>query len=471
MIATSRQTSFADPELNSRINQLRRVDNRTNLGYLALDYLAIAAVIAGAVTFAESRAGWGLAWAWNLPVFGLAIVLLGALQHRLAGLGHEASHYTLLRHKFANDLVGDLFCLFPIFSTVHLYRLFHLAHHQYTNDPEHDPDLVNMGRSKRVDQFPMSRAQFIRNYYLRILGVPFTVLRYQWDYFYVNTLGKGGNVYMRRVVDGDAHHPWPRVGTVLGLAYLLTMLVGFWAVNLTQRPDLIVPLGLLGAAVAVTGAAWIPERWLFRSPFRQPYSARLGSALRLTYYTALLTGVALLRARLGLHGALYPWLLWVIPNATTFLVFLLLRDVYQHANADDGRLTNSRVFRTDPFTRFAVFVYGQDIHVTHHLFPAVPHYNLPALHRLLQQSHDDYARQVVECHGTFHNHDGFPTILDVMTAPEPYHAPGSGSGSGPATVLAQGRVTTGRPFAATERAGDRDRDRARPAQDPRPTRE
>ena len=65
--------------------------------------------------------------------------------HRLAGLGHEASHYSLLRNKRANDLVGDVFCLFPILATIHFYRLFHMAHHQYTNDPELDPDLVNLG--------------------------------------------------------------------------------------------------------------------------------------------------------------------------------------------------------------------------------------------------------------------------------------------------------------------------------------
>ena len=85
---------------------------------------------------------------------------------------------------------------------------------------------------------------------------------------------------------------------------------------------------------------------------------------------------------------------------------MLLRDTYQHTNADDGRLTNTRVFFCDPLTRWAVFVYGQDMHVPHHLFPVVPHYRLGELHRLLKRAHDDYAREVVEVHGTFANGRG-----------------------------------------------------------------
>jgi fatty acid desaturase len=82
-------------------------------------------------------------------------------------------------------------------------------------------------------------------------------------------------------------------------------------------------------------------------------------------------------------------------------------------------LTNSRVFFADPFTRWAVFVYGQDMHIPHHLFPAIPHYRLGRLHALLQKDHAGYASQVVECHGTFGNRNGKPTILDTLTGPRP----------------------------------------------------
>ncbi len=119
-------------------------------------------------------------------------------------------------------------------------------------------------------------------------------------------------------------------------------------------------------------------------------------------------------ARSG-HAAIYPFILWFFPLISTFPFFMLLRDVYQHSNADAGRLTNSRVFFTDPFTRWAVFVYGQDMHIPHHLFPAIPHYHLDELHNLLKQKNRDYGETVVECHGTFHDSHGRTTILDEMT--------------------------------------------------------
>jgi fatty acid desaturase len=137
--------------------------------------------------------------------------------------------------------------------------------------------------------------------------------------------------------------------------------------------------------------------------------------LRLGFYTVLLLGLAHLRSATGGRSAVYVALLWIVPMMTSFMFFMLLRDVYQHTNADDGRLTNSRVFYCDWLTRWAVFVHGQGMHVPHHLFPAVPHYRLARLHRLLRRSDPVYRRRVVECHGTFANDQGRPTVLDVLT--------------------------------------------------------
>ncbi len=269
---------FEDPGLNRDIMKLRQVRTWTNLLCLAREYVCIAAVIAGATIFGEYRSSWGLAWAWNIPVFALAIVLIGGLQHRLAGLGHESSHYTLVKNKFWNDLLGDVFCMFPIFTTIHFYRLFHMAHHQYTNDHTRDPDLVNMGKSKRVAELPMPLGRFILLFYLRAITSPISLLRYQWDYVYVNVLGKGANVYMKRTPGGDADSYWPRVGTTLGFAYIMSMNAASWLLSSAGLGRMLLPFGCVAAAIGAAGAYLTPDRWMFHSPFRQAYTPRFAGA-------------------------------------------------------------------------------------------------------------------------------------------------------------------------------------------------
>ena len=408
--------TFENPELQREIMQLRSVDNSTNLLYLSMEYLSLFLVIGGAVWFAEFSRASGHSWLWSLPVFAVAIAMVGAIQHRLAGLGHEASHYCFMKNRFLNDFIPDVFCMYPLMTTVHFYRLFHMAHHQFTNDPKRDPDLQNLGHAKRAGEFPMSRGRFIKVVYFALFVAPFRVLSYQWAYFQVNTLGQGKNVY----VDGTNPGPaptwvWPRLGTALGIFYLLSLNLTTWILTTYQKPGWMIPAGLLGMSLAAGVMYLLPDWAVFRSPFRQAYSSRFSGVIRLGYLTVLLEVLAHLRWATGGVSAIYFILLWLVPLNTSFMFYMFLRDVYQHSNADVGRLTNSRVFFTDPFTRWAVFVYGQDMHIPHHLFPAVPHYHLRPLHELLKRVHEPYRTQVVETHGTFHDTRGRRTILDEMT--------------------------------------------------------
>jgi len=173
----------------------------------------------------------------------------------------------------------------------------------------------------------------------------------------------------------------------------------------------------MGMMVAGFTTYALPDWAVFTSPFRQAYSCRFAGVARLCFFSVVLIALAASRPIMPGPPSFYPLVLWYIPLISSFPFFMLLRDVYQHSNADSGRLTNSRVFFTDPFTRWAVFVYGQDMHIPHHLFPAIPHYRLSELHELLKQASVDYGSQVVECHGTFSDPLGRVTILDEMTRP------------------------------------------------------
>ena len=243
-------------------------------------------------------------------------------------------------------------------------------------------------------------------------------IRYQWAYIRVNTLGQGKNVYLERAGSASpAHGDRPRLGTVLGLVYLLSINTVFWFLTWVKQPNWLVPAGLVSMALAAVMIYRLPEWAVFRSPIRPVYSTRFASVLRVSYYTVLLAILSHLRSATGGLSTLYVITLWVVPMGTSFMFFMLRRDVYQHSNADAGRLSNSRVFSTDPFARWAVFVYGQDVHIPHYLFPSIPHYRLRRLHELMRRHHEVYRDRVIETYGAFHNSQGRRTILDEMTRP------------------------------------------------------
>jgi fatty acid desaturase len=418
MVTTRQRPTFEDQALQRDIMRLRQVDNYTNLLYLAMEYASLAIVIGSAVVFSEYRASWGIAWSWNIPVFAVAIVLIGGIQHRLAGLGHESSHYSFMKNRVLNDLVPDLFCMFPLMTTIHFYRLFHMGHHQFTNDPERDPDLLNLGHGKRANEFPMTPQKFIAVVYFCFVTAPIRFLAYQWAYVQVNTLGQGKSVYVEGTTGADRKFSWlPRPGTALAFVYLFGFMAFTRYLTNSGRASLLAPAAGLGIVLSTAIVRLVPDRWIFQSPFRQAYSSRFAGTARLTFYTVLITALAHLRFATHGASAIYPVLLWLVPINSSFMFFMFLRDVYQHSNADDGRLTNSRVFFTDPFTRWAVLIYGQDMHIPHHLFPAVPHYRLRELHAILKKRHAPYHDLVVETFGTFHDPNGRTTILDEMTRP------------------------------------------------------
>src|SRR5262245_17893171 len=97
-----KQKSFQDAELKEKLQELRRTDNFTNLYYLARTYLFFAVVIGGVVWFDVYRAAEGWSILWDIPLYLLAVVLVGAGQHQLSGLAHEGVHHILFRNRYFN---------------------------------------------------------------------------------------------------------------------------------------------------------------------------------------------------------------------------------------------------------------------------------------------------------------------------------------------------------------------------------
>lgn len=174
-------------EMNAQVANLRRPDNWTNWYYLGREYLHLAVAIGGTLWIYRWLIDNGGSPVWIVPVYILAVFFIGAVQHRLSNLTHEAGHYALFRNRYLNEIVSDLFCIFPLGATTHNYRVSHWGHHAYTNHPEKDPDLIRLMRHQEY-RFPMPKRRFLWLYVLLQI-FPGQSLRYLWGRAKIAVLG------------------------------------------------------------------------------------------------------------------------------------------------------------------------------------------------------------------------------------------------------------------------------------------
>lgn len=241
-----------------------------------------------------------------VPVYCLAIIVIGARMHALAILTHDATHFRFLKNRYWNDLLTNLFSMYPVFSSIEKYRANHLTHHQHLNT-EDDPDWVaKLG--KRGFTFPQTRTEFVT-----------TILSY---------------------------------------------------IVLYQ-----------GISDAI---------WFFKRFGRNKSTAdnKENGTVRLAYYLSI---VAIL--------TVFGWwtfflLFWIVPYLSFFFLFQYIRSVAEHYGemAYEDELTATRTVLATPLEEFLIAPHNVGYHLEHHLFPGVPFYNLPKLHRLLM-SQPDYAKQ------------------------------------------------------------------------------
>ncbi len=387
---------------------MRRTDNSWNLLYLLRIYVYFTVVIGGAVWFDLYRAAMGWSFLWDVPVALLTIVLVGAGQHQLSGLAHEAVHHILFRNRWLNDLASDLLCMFPIFSSIYHYRLQHLAHHQFVNDPERDPDVSQLKSSGHWLNFPVGKQEFLRTL-VKQLWLP-NLIRFIRIRAAYNAAGADKNPYLRK-----GQKP-SKVAVRVGGLYLVLQIATLTA------------LTWYGAALwlaVVSAALWsaitalyllLPASRYHQSRVHPVIPARAAGILRTSYLTLVYVALAWITWATGVWAAAYYVFYWIVPICTSFAFFMILRQIVQHGNGGRGWLTNTRVFLVGRLIRFGVFPIGQDYHLPHHLFATVPHYRLARLHELLLE-YPEYREQAVVVEGYFlppHTRQTRPTVLDVL---------------------------------------------------------
>lgn len=83
----------------------------------------------------------------------------------------------------------------------------------------------------------------------------------------------------------------------------------------------------------------------------------------------------------------YYLLFWIVPYLSTFFMFQYIRSVAEHFGGltYDNLLTSTRTVKPTLLERFILAPHHVGYHLEHHLYPAVPFYNLPNLHRLLME--------------------------------------------------------------------------------------
>ncbi len=119
-----------DPIDRELVRELSKRSDAKGLRHLAA-HLALLAVT-GTLVWLSLGVWWLMLPA--MMVHGIVVAFLFCFHH-------EMIHRTAFKSRWLNDWIA-LVTGFLVFYPAYYFRLFHYAHHRYTQDPERDPELV-----------------------------------------------------------------------------------------------------------------------------------------------------------------------------------------------------------------------------------------------------------------------------------------------------------------------------------------
>lgn len=288
--------------------------------------VAHAWIVAGAAAGLAAWSGHWLAWI-------AAIIVIGGRQLGLAILMHEAAHGLLSPNRRINNFLGQWATGAAVGSDLIAYRTYHLQHHKFTQQAE-DPDLA---LSK---PFPTTRNSLMRKVFRDLSGQTFfkqRVAQFAIAWTGLKAMRQGADGHGGKAAQRDTRAGTPFNGQA------------------TSGVD--APTTDLAGAMAVTRAVG-----------------------RFLVVQALLLLLSL--ATLGWT----PYLLWLAALATTFQLFLRIRNIAEHActtTGSDDPFSHARTTKAGWIARASVAPYWVNFHSEHHLFMGVPCYRLAAVHKRL----------------------------------------------------------------------------------------
>ena len=250
-------------------------------------------------------------WSQQGWVVLICIMLLGAQQHALFILLHDAAHYRLFANRTLNDGVGRLFGSLTGISMC-TYRVVHRLHHNHLFGPQ-DPDVaLNSG-------YPRGKAYLFKKLLTDLSGL--TAIK-TYRYFFGAPSKNDRSAAALRPLDDTS--PLLRA-----------------AAQRDSRTIAVVQIVLPLLIFTLGGWEWL--KWYL--------------------------------------------LLWIVPLVTVIQAILRLRAICEHGASPDetSPLTAARTNLVGPLARLLLFPHHVNYHIEHHLYPAVPHYHLLALHRVLQK--------------------------------------------------------------------------------------
>lgn len=299
---------------------------------------------------------WDYHWLAGLLLTPVVLAVLGGRQLGLAILMHDGAHGLLHPNRKLNNFLGQWPTGAATGSDLHAYRAYHLTHHRFTQQPE-DPDMSLSA------PFPTSRDSLRRKAVRDLTGQTFFKQRKSQ----FATAWRGMKAMLRHE-SGDGIRD-----TSAGRA-----------LNLQSRSGIDAPV------TNVDGAKTTAK-----------------TVGRFMAVQAMLLIISLL------FWGWVPFLLWFVALATTFQLFLRIRNIAEHActtTGSDDPFSHARTTYANWLERITVAPYWVNFHSEHHLFMGVPCYSLPRAHALLGKS-NYHQRMTIE--------PNYLSVLRRVTATQP----------------------------------------------------